>query len=610
MQILIPDSWLREFLTTNATPKDIQRCLSLCGPSIERMHEKEGDYIYDIEVTTNRVDCMSVVGIAREAAAILPRFGFTAKLQNNPFTKTSNTNTVSEVEYLTVNIDTMLCPKFSAHLFTNIKVGKSPDWLTKKLELVGLRSLNNVVDITNYLTHELGQPVHVFDYDKIAKQTMTLRESRPGEQITTLDGKTHELMGGDIVIEDGTGSLIDLCGIMGGQNSAVDEQTTSVLLFVQNYEPIHIRKTSMTLAHRTTAAVLFEKSLPTESVLPTLINAGKHLKQLAGGVGVKDILDISAPEEINTQVTVSSPLTKYTNTRLGINLSTKEVKTILKDLGFSMTSETKITVPWYRKHDIEISEDLVEEIARIYGYHNLPTELMSGAIPTIRNDKQFNWITKIKYMLKYWGFTESYTYSLTSGPGIELKNPLSSEWSHLRTSLTPSHEAIIQENRGRVAELNFFEIANIYKQKENDLPQEIQHLILSSTNTNPLYLKGIMEAVLVELGISDYMFQTHLTNDTSIIEINLEEIIQMASTTKTYTTIAKFAPIIEDVNLELSKPYPQLCAQIYAISKLIQSIEVLDVYGQKVTLQITYHSTQKQLSSLDIAPIREKLASL
>ena len=214
MQILIPDSWLREFIETNATPKQIQEALSLCGPSVDRLHKKGKDYVYDIEVTTNRVDMMSVIGIARECLAILPRFGYKTKfkIRNSKF----EIKTAGKVDYLNVKVDKNLCFRFSAVLIENIKVGESPKIIRDRLELCGLRVLNNVIDISNYLMLEMGQPVHTFDYDKIKNHKMILRESKKDEEIITLDNKRFFLNGGDIVIEDGKNRLIDLCGIMGG----------------------------------------------------------------------------------------------------------------------------------------------------------------------------------------------------------------------------------------------------------------------------------------------------------------------------------------------------------------------------------------------------------
>ncbi|TSC87482.1 MAG: Phenylalanine--tRNA ligase beta subunit [Microgenomates group bacterium Gr01-1014_16] len=600
MQILIPDSWLREYLQTDAKPKDIQKALSLCGPSVERLHQRGTEFIYDIEVTTNRVDMMSVYGIAREAVAILPRFNFQTKLLSDPFITKLSFKTANSVNYLTVKVDPNLCQRFSAILIKNVSIKSSPDWLVKKLELVGMRGLNNVIDISNLLMHELGQPIHTFDYDKIASHTMVLRESRAGELLTTLDTKTHKLPGGDIVIEDGSKKLIDMCGIMGGLNSAVDEHTKNVLLFVQTYEPVHIRRTSMSLAHRTNAAVLFEKDLPIESVLPTMEKSIQLFKQLTGGQPEPITIDI-LNEKPHSKTVTASP--DFINSRLGINLTVNEINTILSSLGFTPQ------VPWWRKNDIMIPEDIVEEVARIYGYHNLPSQLMSGDLPTNRsNESEFYWVSRIKSSLKYWGFTETYTYSLTPiDTGLKLKNPLLSEWSYLRTSL--SHSQVISENLGRVKELNLFEIANVYIPRKNDLPIEELHLVISTTNSDFLKFKGVIEALQTELG-TNFQFEIATHPTYLSCEINLAKILPIATGLRKFTPISKFSPIIEDINVALNTKYDTLINQIKKISPLIKQIDLIDKYGDKLTLRLSFHSDSKQLSSEDIAPLRKKLISL
>lgn len=606
MNILIPDSWLREYLQTNAIPSEIQKCLSLCGPSIERLKQVNNDWVYDVEVTTNRVDCMSVYGIAREAAAILPQFGFTAKLVSNPF-KLSTLNTKNSVDYLDVTLDETLCSNFSALLIKNVKVGASPTETVRKLESVNMRSLNNVVDVSNLLMHALGQPVHTFDYDKIQDHKMILRLSQPNEEITTLDNQTHKLAGGDIVIEDGSGQLIDLCGIMGGANSAVDESTKNVLLFVQTYNPVNIRRTSMATGVRTSAAVIFEKNLSSESVLPTLALGTKILRHF-GGKPDTQILSISSTKSSISTLTVSSPLTKFASDRLGVPLTTTQTSKILTDLGFKITADKNITVPWYRKYDIEIPEDLVEEIARIYGYHNLPSILMSGELPTIRPlDQTFYWERQIRLTLKNWGYTEAFTYSLTpEDSGLKLKNPLSSEWDYLRTNLTKSHLAIISENIGRIPELNFFEIAKVYLPQKASLPSEIYNLVISTTNLDFRRLKGIIEGLsqilMIDLPITVSNFGTCL-----IFECTITDFITKASTVRKFTPISKFSPIIEDVNLNYKGNYSDLVAKLTSLSPLIKKIDLVDIYESKLTVRITYHSDTKQLSREDIAPVRNLL---
>src|SRR3989344_5617827 len=346
MNILIPDSWLREFLETAATPKQIKEYLSLCGPSIERINEVSGETIYDVEVTTNRPDSMSVLGVAREAAAILPRFGIPAKLIKDPYKGLSLAKHVTNVardnplqgRQLNIQTDPILNPRWVSVVIDNFTLKPSPDWLQKKLELTGIRSLNNIVDITNYFLRACGQPVHAFDFAEIKPNvegipTMILRASQKGEKLTSLDGKSHSLPGGDIVIEDGTGRLIDLCGIRGAENSSIKSITKTIVLFMQTYDPVRIRKTSMALALRTEAATLFEKGLDEELVLPTMLDGMEMVKKLAGGEAASQIYDIYPKPYAPYQVSVDR---KKVDAYIGKKLSNQEIKEILTPLGLEV----------------------------------------------------------------------------------------------------------------------------------------------------------------------------------------------------------------------------------------------------------------------------------
>jgi phenylalanyl-tRNA synthetase beta chain len=610
MNILIPDSWLREYLTTDAKPKDIQKHISLCGPSVERLNQIDDDTVYDIEVTTNRPDCMSVLGIAREAAAILPSAGFSAQLESDPFSRKTKIATADTVDYLKVKIDPKLCPRFSAVLIKNVSVKPSPKEIVSKLEKVGMRGLNNIIDISNLLMWELGQPVHIFDYDRIAKHSMILRQSRAGETITTLDGKTHTLPGGDIVIEDGSGSLIDLCGIMGGLNSSVTDETKNILLFVQTYTGSYIRRTSMSLAHRTAAAVLFEKDLPTEQVLPALEYGIQLIKQFAGGQPEPEVLDILSVLENSFTLNLPAPVHQLATDLIGVPISADRAATILKHLSFKPVSPTKVEVPFFRKHDISIPEDLIEEVARLYGYHNVPPVLMSGPLPQPDYNQTFYWENRIKTTLKYLGLNEVYTYSLVSkGNGLPLKNPLSSEWTHLRMALAPSHRDILTKNLGKSEKLDFFEIANVYLPKPGGLPDEQPRLIISTANPDYLRLKGIIEALLSDLGVSDFVININQTDNFLYWEIPLDQLLSLATDLKTYTPISKFSPIIEDVNLPHRGTFAAIAKQLANLNPLIKDVRLIDKYGDKLTLRLTFHSDTKQLASEDITPIRNQITA-
>ena len=258
MNIQILDSWLREHLETNAKPHEIAKSVSLSGPSFERTDKLGNDYVYDIEVTTNRVDMMSVAGIARECAAILPEFGYKAKLVS-PKSKKVNAPKKSLPLKLTNNSN--LSKRLTAVILTDIKNIKTPFWMVKRLEASGVRSLNAVIDITNYVMLELGHPTHVFDYDLLKDNTIKTREAKKGEKFTSLDNKTYELLGGEVVFVNSKNEIIDLPGIIGSKNSVVSNETKNIVFFLDDIDATKIRKASMTHNIRTLAAVLNEKGV-------------------------------------------------------------------------------------------------------------------------------------------------------------------------------------------------------------------------------------------------------------------------------------------------------------------------------------------------------------
>ncbi|MEK7610745.1 MAG: phenylalanine--tRNA ligase beta subunit-related protein, partial [Patescibacteria group bacterium] len=392
MDILIPDSWLRDYLSTEATPEQIAKALSLCSLSVDRVTSSfDGDSIYHIEVPPNRYDCLSVLGIAREAAAALPRFNHPAKLVTGKIPNTTVLNEeqpASPFPKLKPEIaDSKLCPRFSAIIIENVKIAASPKIIRDRLEKAGVRALNNIIDITNYVMLELGQPMHAFDYDKLAainngtEKLMQLRASRAGEKLITLDGTTREIPVGSIVIDDGE-KIIDLCGIMGGENSAISPSTTRVILFAQIYDPVVVRKTSMSLPLRTEAVQRFEKGLDPEMILPALAQSVTMAMKNAKATVASELIDINTqPLKPHTVEMTKERMEQY----LGIKLEPKEAVVILESLGFKTAISPQLsvlssTVPSWRDKDITIEEDLIEEVARLYGYHNLPSTLPVGQL--------------------------------------------------------------------------------------------------------------------------------------------------------------------------------------------------------------------------------------
>ena len=256
MNILISDSWLREYVDTKATRSQIADALSLHSASVESITKQGNDYVYDIEITTNRIDMVSVVGMAREVAAALKQEGVPATFKPLQVKKIKSASQKIGVD---IKNDPRLCSRVLAATLKNVSTQESPKFIKHRLKASGVRSLNLLIDITNYVMLEIGHPTHVFDLDRIKESKMIIRESKKGEKIISLENKTYKLSGGDIVIEDGKGNIIDLPGIIGTSNSVVMDETTRILFFLENNDPVKMRKSSMELNIHTMASSINEK---------------------------------------------------------------------------------------------------------------------------------------------------------------------------------------------------------------------------------------------------------------------------------------------------------------------------------------------------------------
>jgi len=657
MNILIPDSWLRKYLITKADPQKIGRCLSLCGASVERVNKINNDWIYDIEITSNRVDMASVMGIAREAAAILPQFGITAKF--NPLSTPKITKPASLLK-IKINDPQKTCQRILAVILDNIKLGPSPKIITQRLEAVGIRSLNNVVDVTNYIMTEIGHPAHIFDYDRIVSKTLILRKAKANEEIISLENKKYLLPGGDIIIDDGTGKIIDLPGIIGTANSIVTPQTKRVLLFIETADAVQIRKSSMTLGIRTVAATYNEKGVNPELAKTALLRGIQLLQENSHAKIASQLIDIYPnPYKLKT-ITITLQLIKQ---YLGIPLQLIKVINILQSLDFGIIninkqkSIIKVSVPSWRAKDITIPQDLIEEIARIYGYHNLPSILPSGELPQRSTNQTYQLESLTKNSLADWGYTEVYTYSMQSeiqlkksllNPDDHLKisNPLTEDWQYMQRSIIPSLMEVISKNQSYQSSIKIFELAKVYLKKINSLPEERLTLIIGQTGKNQFFsLKGIMESLLVKLGINNYhlvatinnnLFQTgkaaniicnnkiigiigkinkqitanfNIKSAVTILEFDFDKLSAISSTIKNYSPISSFPPIIEDLSF-IMKPktyYDDLIQLIKSSSSIVKNIELIDSYQNTLTLRITYQHQNKNLSSKEVTAIREKI---
>lgn len=655
MNIKITHSWLKEFLETDATAEEIQKYLSISGPSIERLERtKDGDYIYDIEITSNRVDTASVVGIAREAATILTRFEKKAVFKPPQFD-----SPVRETEAalkLTIEDPGHLCHRLLAVVMDNVSVKPSEPYVAKRLEAAGIRSLNNLVDITNYVMLEIGHPSHVFDYDRIKTHTLLLRQAKEGEPIETLDHKSYKLSTEDIVIDDGTGRVIDLPGIMGTANSVVTPDTKRIIFFIESNDARSIRRSSMRYGIRTMAATINEKSPDPEDAKKALYAGVGLYKKLAGARIASDVIDLyphpQAPKKIETTVS-------YINKRIGINIPAEEMQNILTGLGFSVKNngETlEVGVPSFRYHDINIPADIVEEVARIFGYDNLPNRL--SPVKYVKQPKEmeelFVYQSRIKLFLKHLGLNEVLNYSMISEEMIvncgfevknhlELANVMSEEIKYLRTSLLPSLIRDVKINEGRKETLKLFEVAKVYNPRAGDLPEEVLKVGLATTTTFA-DLKGIIEALFSELHLDKVSFKTanndlftskqaaiyigdklmgkigmlkssyaeknKLRSQSVLAELDFKTLVEHAHTISRYVPLHPYAIVKQDLTIKKAKAYEDLKRLAFDASSLLQKMEYVSMFKDNITLRFYFSSNKKNITEEEAKQELSKIQSV
>lgn len=651
MNILIPDSWLREYLKTDATPAQIQKYLSLCGPSVERLIHQDNDYVYDIEVTTNRVDMMSVFGIAREAAAILPEFNLPARCGIIP---TYDSKLPDRSLGLEIVNDPKLCRRILAIKLENVKITPSHPQVISRLEAVGQRPLNNVVDITNYVMWEAGHPIHAFDYDKIKSGKIIIRQAKKGESLVTLDGKKHIMLGGEMVFDDGEGTLIDLPSVMGTKNTIVDGDTRNVLLFIENSDPKLVRFASMSHSIRTQAAVVNEKEPDPETAKITIARAVKLLADLYSINPASRLVDLypHPVKPVSVKVTQSR-----IDTYIGDRLEPKDIIRILKSLGFETKTDAKnktglyhVTPPIWRSRDIRLDVDIIEEIARIYGYHRIKSTLPGGSIPINTKSQNLVWEDEIKSKMRDWGYTEIYTYSMISPEMMDLTgqdpkfaykitNPLSREWIYMRPQLFASILSVVSQNISYKDSLSLFELSQVYGFNGQLLPHTRQNLTVIWTGEKFQTAKGLAERIFEVFGIgfparrsvADGRFsrtaldlsifgtvgmvnpallsKMGITGEVTALDLDFDELVKQANTQKTYIPLPKFPPAFE--NLALVIPENTFIGDVIAALKkahpYVFDIILFDTYRNIRTLRVTYLDPDGNLTAQSIQAARRQI---
>ena len=494
------------------------------------------DIVFELEITPNRPDCLSLIGVAREIRA---ETGNALKLPEVDFNE--DETDIRELTSVTIE-DPDLCPRYAARVIRGVKVGESPAWLQQRLESVGVGVINNIVDITNFVLMEYGQPLHAFDYHKLAKNRIVVRRAAAGENITTLDEIDRELTPDMLVIADAE-KPVALAGIMGGYDSEITETTSDVLLESAYFNPSSIRATAKALGVSTEASYRFERGTDPGVVLAALDRAAHLIAELAGGTICKGVIDVYPGEQPLTEIQLRP---ERVNFILGTTIDTSEMVQILSNLGFDVkangtgnyqageeTSPLQVTVPTFRS-DITREIDLIEEIARVHGYDNIPTTLPKGDIPVPASNPSTEVRKHIKNFLLAAGMMEAINYSFCAPncfdkirlnaddplrSTLKLQNPLSPEMSVLRTTLLPSLLDNAQHNRNhQIDTIALFEIGSVFihngKQKEPErvtgiLAGQIGDGVYSNPYREPDFydIKGLAEGILQVCGIVDYTLQ-------------------------------------------------------------------------------------------------------
>lgn len=493
----------------------------------EDIHTAVGinDTSVEFEITSNRPDCLSVVGLAREAHAT---FDKPLNIKEPEF----KTNSENVLDYISISVEnTKFCPRYIAGVVKNVKIEASPRWMRERLRASGVRPINNFVDITNYVMLEYGHPMHAFDLKYVEDNKIVVRNAKQGEKIMTLDGIERNLSEEMLVIADGK-KPVAVAGVMGGEYSGIMDDTTTVVFEAACFNGASVRKTAKKLGMRTDASARFEKGLDPANCMIALKRALELVETLGCGEIIGNFIDIDNSDKTTKSVDFDY---KWNNTLLGTDIPESDQIKYLDRLGFTV-KDGKITVPSYRI-DIECKADIAEEVARIFGYNNIPSTLFKGvAEAKLTPEQKFeNLFEKIFVSL---GYNQILTYSFTTPKhfdkmnlpkdsklrdAITIMNPLGEDTSVMRTTAIPSMLEILSRNyNNRNAYARLFEIANEYiKTEEDKLPNEPERLIIGGYgNDYDFYtIKGAIVEALRTLRISDYEI-INFTDDELVPELN------------------------------------------------------------------------------------------
>ena len=635
------------------------------------LNEYLGDVIFDFDITPNRPDCLSMIGIAREIAALteqrlhLPEIHY--EELEDPI------DSLISVDIIEPN----LCPRYCASLISGVNIAPSPDWLQQRLSSYGMRPINNVVDVTNYVMLEYGQPLHAFDYHKIEGREIVVRRARNGEVMTTIDGSERVLNQDTLVIADKE-RAVAVGGIMGGLDTEVTDETNAILLESANFNQAIIRQGCGYLQLQSEASIRFDKGLSQELPLRALKRATQLLTELVGGRAAKGIIDAYPGKSEPTSILLSTEQVKRLS---GMEVDIGEITKVLRLLGFDCqehsSSQSAVCTPYWRS-DIKSAADLVEEVVRIIGYDKIPITRLSSPLPAEEPTPQLSFRQRLRNILTGCGLQEILTYSLTSleklqklSPKLELKptplkvaNPMTREQEYLRTTLRAGLLATLSFNqKHEQAGIKLFEIGKIFLPQGKDLPQEKETLcaVLSGSRSEltwhrdekPLDFfdaKGIVENLLNQLALNASFEPSddeslspgsganiiiendkmgivgdlhpkvaqafELSTPTCLIEIDLEKLLTKLIEVKKYQPIIRLPSVTRDIALVVDEQvsYHQV-ESIMQNFPLVTDITLFDLYqGEQIpegkksfAIRIVYQSPVHTLTDEEVNQTQEQM---
>lgn len=623
------------------------------------------DVVFEYEITSNRVDCFSVVGIAREAAAT-----FGKEFHPPVVTPTGNDEDVND--YIKVRVEnTDLCPRYCARVVKNIKIGPSPKWMQRRLASVGIRPINNLVDITNYVMEEYGQPMHAYDLDTIAGHQIVVRNAEKGEKFVTLDGQERDMDDSVLMICDGE-KAVGIAGIMGGENSMITDHVQTMLFEAACFDGTNIRKSSKKVGLRTDASGKFEKGLDPNNAQAAIDRACQLVEEMGAGEVVGGMVDVYGKKKEPVRVPFDADAI---NALLGTDIPEADMLGYFEKIGLEYDADAREVIAPTFRHDLFRLADLAEEVARFYGYDNIPTTLPSGEATTGKLSFKNRVEDVAKDIAEFCGFSQGMTYSFESPKvfdkllldeddvlrqAIPIMNPLGEDYSIMRTiSLNGMLTSLATNYNRRNKNVRLYEMGNIYLPKSlplTELPDERMQFTLGMYGEGDFFsMKGIVEEFFEKVGLHKketydpnagknflhpgrqaniiyegrvvgYLGEVHpqvadnygIGERAYVAVIDMPEIVELATFDRKYEGIAKYPAVSRDISMVVPKEI--LVGQIEEVIEkkggaYLESYKLFDLYEgaqikpgfKSVAYSITFRAKDRTLEEADVSAAMKKI---